>query len=363
MLLSLPVQMCIGLVVGVIVGAFVSADVGTTWFKPLGDLFIRLIRMVVVPLVFATLVAGAAGITDISKLGRVAVKILLCYMITTTIAVAFGLGIAEIINPGLGLTFPPPVLSRVVKAPSIVETFLNFVPINPVEAMAGSTLQIIVFAIFFGCCLAGLGERGKPLLKIFELTGDVMIRLTNVVMYYAPIGVFGLISYTVSKHGLAVLLPLGKLILASFIATALFCIIVYGFLVKFVIRMPIKTFLKGIFEPWLVAFTTCSSAAALALNLRASRQLGASKAIATFSIPLGNTINMNGTAIYMGVCAVFAAEIFGMNLSPTDMVTIVLMGVMAAIGTAGVPGAGLIMTTLVFTRSIFRLRAGSDRQY
>ena len=167
-------------------------------------------------------------------------------------------------------------------------------------------------------------------------------------------------------HGLAVLLPLGKLILASFIATALFCIIVYGFLVKFVIRMPIKTFLKGIFEPWLVAFTTCSSAAALALNLRASCQLGASKAIATFSIPLGNTINMNGTAIYMGVCAVFAAEIFGMNLSPTDMVTIVLMGVMAAIGTAGVPGAGLIMTTLVFTQvgiplEAVALIAGIDR--
>ena len=353
LLLSLPVQMCIGLVVGVIVGAFVSADVGTTWFKPLGDLFIRLIRMVVVPLVFATLVAGAAGITDISKLGRVAVKILLCYMITTAIAVAFGLGIAEIINPGLGLDLSTSgAVAKVVKAPSIVETFLNFVPINPVEAMAkGSMLQIIVFAIFFGCCLAGLGERGKPLLKIFELTGDVMIRLTNVVMYYAPIGVFGLISYTVSKHGLAVLLPLGKLILASFIATALFCIIVYGFLVKFVIRMPIKTFLKGIFEPWLVAFTTCSSAAALALNLRASRQLGASKAIATFSIPLGNTINMNGTA---------------MNLSPTDMVTIVLMGVMAAIGTAGVPGAGLIMTTLVFTQvgiplEAVALIAGIDR--
>ena len=359
-LLSLPVQMCVGLVLGVVVGAFVSADVGTTWFKPFGDLFIRLIRMVVVPLVFATLVAGAAGITDISKLGRVAVKVLLCYMITTAIAVAFGLGIAEVINPGLGLDLSTTgAVAKVVKAPSIVETFLNFVP-------KGSMLQIIVFAIFFGSCLAGLGERGKPLLKIFELTGDVMIRLTNVVMYYAPIGVFGLITYTVSKHGLAVLLPLGKLILASFIATALFCIIVYGFLVKFVIRMPIKTFLKGIFEPWLVAFTTCSSAAALAVNLRASRQLGASKTIASFSIPLGNTINMNGTAIYMGVCAVFAAEIFGMNLSMTDMVTIVLMGVMAAIGTAGVPGAGLIMTTLVFTQvgiplEAVALIAGIDR--
>ena len=361
-------QMIYGLVLGVVVGAMVSADVGATWFKPLGDLFIRLIRMVVVPLVFATLVAGAAGISDISKLGRVAIKVLLCYMITTAIAVAFGLGFAELIHPGQGLDLTTSGLAaKVVKAPSVVQTFLNFVPINPVEAMAkGSMLQIIFFAIFFGCCMAGLGERNKPLLQFFELVGDTMIRVTNAVMYYAPIGVFGLIAFTVSKHGLAVLLPLGKLILASFVATALFCIVVYGFLVVFVLRMPISRFLKGIFEPWLIAFTTCSSAAALAINLQATRKLGATKSIASFSIPLGNTINMNGTAIYMGVCAVFAAEIFGMNLSMTDQLTIVLMGVMAAIGTAGVPGAGLIMTTIVFTQvgiplEAVALIAGIDR--
>ncbi|MCG5030856.1 dicarboxylate/amino acid:cation symporter [Mesosutterella sp. OilRF-GAM-744-9] len=367
-LFSLPAQMIVGLVLGVIVGAFVSADVGATWFKPLGDLFIRLIRMVVVPLVFATLVAGAASITDISKLGRVAVKILITYMVTTAIAVGFGLGFAELIQPGIGLDLSTSGLAaKVVKAPSIVQTFLNFVPINPMEAMAkGSMLQIIFFAVFFGVCLAGLGERNKPLLEIFQLIGDTMIRVTNAVMYYAPIGVFGLLAYTVSKHGLAVLLPLGKLILASFIATALFCIVVYGAIVVFYLHMPVGRFLKGIFEPWLVAFTTCSSAAALAVNLQACRRLGATKSIASFSIPLGNTINMNGTAIYMGVCAVFAAEIFGMDLTITDQVTIVLMGVMAAIGTAGVPGAGLIMTTVVFTQvgiplEAVALIAGIDR--
>ncbi len=368
LLRSLPIQMCIGLVLGVIVGAFISADIGQTVCKPLGDLFIRLIRMVVVPLVFATLVAGAAGITDISKLGRVAVKVLIAYMVTSAFAVASGLIFAEVIHPGLGLDLSTAgAAAKIVKAPSVVQTFLNFVPINPIEAMAkGSMLQVIVFAIFFGCCLAGLGERGKPLLKIFEITGDVMIRLTNVVMYYAPIGVFGLIAYTVSKHGLAVLLPLIKLILTSFLATAVFCIIVYGFILIFLVKIPIMTFLKGIFEPWLVAFTTCSSAAALAVNLKAARKLGATKAIASFSIPLGNTINMNGTSIYMGVCAVFAAEIFGLNLSMTDQLTIVLMGVMAAVGTAGVPGAGLIMTTLVFTQvgiplEAVALIAGVDR--
>lgn len=365
---SLPVQMIIGLVLGVVIGAMVSPETGTTWFKPLGDLFIRLIRMVVVPLVFATLVAGAAGITDISKLGRVAVKILLCYMATTAVSVAFGLGFAEVIHPGLGLDLSTTGLAaKAVKAPSVVDTFLNFVPINPMEALAkGSILQIIFFAVFFGICLATLGERNKPVLKFFEIVGDTMIRVTNAVMYYAPIGVFGLIAFTVSKHGLAVLLPLAKLILTSFLATAAFCIVVYGLLVVFYLKMPVGKFLSGIFEPWLVAFTTCSSAAALAVNMQATRKLGATKAISSFSIPLGNTINMNGTAIYMGVCAVFAAEIFGMDLTVADQITIILMGVMSAIGTAGVPGAGLIMTTLVFTQvgiplEAVALIAGVDR--
>lgn len=366
--LSLPVQMIIGLVLGVVVGAMVSPDIGTTWLKPLGDLFIRLIRMVVVPLVFATLVAGAAGISDISKLGRVAIKILLCYMVTTAIAVAIGIAFAEGIHPGLGLDLSTSGLAaKVVKAPSVVETFLNFVPINPMESLAkGSILQIIFFAIFFGICLASLGERNKPVLTFFEIVGDTMIRVTNAVMYYAPIGVFGLIAFTVSKHGLAVLLPLAKLIVTAFLATVVFCVIVYGFLVVFYLRMPVRKFLSGIFEPWLVAFTTCSSAAALAVNMKATRKLGGTKAITSFSIPLGNTINMNGTAIYMGVCAVFAAEIFGMNLSLGDQITVVLMGVMTAIGTAGVPGAGLIMTTLVFTQvgiplEAVALIAGVDR--
>ena len=271
--LSLPMQMIYGLVLGVVVGAMVSADVGSTWFKPLGDLFIRLIRMVVVPLVFATLVAGAAGISDISKLGRVAIKVLLCYMITTAIAVAFGLGFAELIHPGQGLDLTTSGLAaKVVKAPSVVQTFLNFVPINPMEAMAkGSMLQIIFFAIIFGCCLAGLGERNKPLLTFFELVGDTMIRVTNAVMYYAPIGVFGLIAFTVSKHGLTVLLPLAKLILASFVATALFCIVVYGFLVVFVIRMPVGRFLKGMDgaqNAWVSCFSALNEAGEAVWGIR-----------------------------------------------------------------------------------------------
>lgn len=368
MKISLAWQMMIGLALGVIVGAIVDSSFAQTWLQPLGTLFIRLIRMVVVPLVLATIIAGAAGISDTSKLGRVAGKVLLIYAITTAIAVASGLFFAGVIHPGLGLDLSTEGLkAKEVVAPPLVQTLLNIVPINPMEAMSkGAMLQIIFFAVIFGFALSGLGERGKPVLHFFEIVGDVMIRVTHMVMLYAPIGVFGLMSYTVSRHGLSVLLPLGALILTAFIATLVFVVVILIPMVRFITGIPVMTFLKGIAEPWLVAFTTCSSAAALPANLNAARRLGSTKAIASFSIPLGNTINMNGTAIYMGVCAIFAAEVYGLPLSMADQLTIVLMGVLAAIGTAGVPGAGLIMTTIIFTQvgiplEAVALIAGVDR--
>lgn len=365
---SLPMQMMFGLVLGVIVGAFVSAEFAQTWFRPLGDLFIRLIRMVVVPLVFATLVAGAAGISDVSKLGRVAVRTLLLFMCTSAIAVMMGLAIANLIDPGVGVTLSTEGLKAAqVNVPSFVKTLLEIVPINPMEAFAkGSILQIIFFAIMFGFCLNAMGEKGRAVYEFFDTIGHIMIRMTNIVMRYAPIGVFGLMAAVVAQHGIAVLLPLGKLILASFIATSLLIIVIYIPWVKFGIGIPLGKYFKGIFEPWLIAFTTCSSAAAMAANLLASRRLGASNAIASFAVPLGNTINMNGTAVYMGVTAVFAAQIYGLPLTFSDQVIVVLTGVLAAIGTAGVPGAGLIMSTLVFTQigiplEVVALIAGVDR--
>lgn len=366
--ISLAWQMMIGLALGVVVGALVEQETAKTFLQPLGDLFIRLIRMVVVPLVLATIIAGAAGISDTSKLGRVATKTLICYAITTAVAVAMGLVFASFIQPGVGLDLSTEGLAaKSVEAPPLTQTLLNIVPINPMQAMSeGQMLQIIFFAVIFGFGLSALGERGKPVLNFFELVGDTMIRVTHIVMLYAPIGVFGLIAYTVSRHGLGVLLPLFQLILSSFLATAFFVIVLLVPLVRVVTGIPMMTFYKGIFEPWLVAFTTCSSAAALPANLNAARRLGSTKAVASFSIPLGNTINMNGTAIYMGVCSIFAAEVYGLDLTMADQLTIVLMGVLAAVGTAGVPGAGLIMTTVVFTQvgiplEAVALIAGVDR--
>ena len=366
--ISLAWQMMIGLALGVVVGALVEQETAKTFLQPLGDLFIRQIRMVVVPLVLATIIAGAAGISDTSKLGRVATKTLICYALTTAVAVAMGLIFASFIQPGVGLDLSTEGLAaKAVEAPPLTQTLLNIVPINPMQAMSeGQMLQIIFFAVIFGFGLSALGERGKPVLNFFELVGDTMIRVTHIVMLYAPIGVFGLIAYTVSRHGLGVLLPLFQLILSSFLATAFFVIVLLVPLVRVVTGIPMMTFYKGVFEPWLVAFTTCSSAAALPANLNAARRLGSTKAVASFSIPLGNTINMNGTAIYMGVCSIFAAEVYGLDLTMADQLTIVLMGVLAAVGTAGVPGAGLIMTTVVFTQvgiplEAVALIAGVDR--
>lgn len=365
--LSLPMQMMYGLVLGVVIGSMVSSDFASTYLQPLGTLFIRLIRMIVVPLVLATLIAGSAGLGSATRIGSIAGKTVLIFMATSAVAVAVGLIMANFMQPGVGLNVATEgLVAKNVSAPPISQVLLEIVPINPIEAFAkGSMLQVIFFAMFFGFCLSTMGEQAKPVVDFFQLVGDAMIKMTNYVMLYAPIGVFGLISFTVTKHGLGVLLPLGKLILCSLIASIIFVVVTYLPLVR-ASGVKLPHYLKTIFEPWLVAFTTCSSAAALAVNLEASRRLGASRSIASFAIPLGNTINMNGTSIYMGVCAIFAAEVYGMDLSLAEQMQVVLMGVLAAIGTAGVPGAGLIMTTVVFTQigiplEAVALIAGVDR--
>jgi len=361
-------QMALGLVLGIIVGMFVTPEFASEYLNPFGKLFITLIRMVVVPLVFATIVAGTAGISDMAKLGRVATKTLVYYFATTGIAITIGLGLALIVQPGLGLDLSTAGLkAKEVTPPSILNTLMNIVPMNPVDAMTkGNMLQVIFFAVMFGFGISTLGERGKPLFNFFDLVGSVMIKLTNLVMLYAPIGVFALMAFTVSRHGLAVLLPLIKFIAVMYIAALLHVFITYFTCVRFIVGMSFARFFKGIFEPFLIAFTTTSSAAALASNMVCVRKLGASKTVSSFSIPLGNTINMDGTAIYMGIAAVFAAGVYGINLTPGDYLIIVLMGLLASIGTAGVPGAALIMVSIVFTQinvplEAVALVAGIDR--
>lgn len=349
--LGLPAQMAIGMIAGLAIGFMAQGtDLGPTVFKPMGDIFIKLIRMVVVPLVFATLVAGAAGISDTSKLGRIATKTIAFYVLTTAAAVAIGLVLANFLQPGVGLNLSTEgLVAKNVTPPKLMDTLMNLIPINPVEAMSkGNMLQLIVFAIIFGFGISALGEAGKPVHLFFESVGDAMIKVTSFVMLYAPIGVFGLMAYTVTTHGLSVLLPLGKVLVLMYVGCLLLFLLVYVPVLRGIVKISPITFLRGLAEPLLVAFTTCSSAAALPSNMRCTRQLGASKAVASFGIPLGNTINMNGAALYMGVCTMFVAEIYGIPMPLETQLIVILMSVLAAIGSMGVPGAGLIMITIVF---------------
>ena len=365
--MGLPMQMGIGMVAGVLVGV-VAQDwaLGSAVFKFLGDIFIRLIRMVVVPLVFATLVAGAAGISDTTKLGRVATKTLLYYLITTAVSVAVGLLLANIVQPGAGVNLSTDNLHvKPVTPPALNDTLMNLIPINPVEAMSrGNMLQIIIFAIIFGFGISSLGESGRHLHRFFDSCGEVMIKVTGFVMHYAPIGVFGLMAYTVTKHGLAVLLPLGKVILLMYAGCAILYCFMFLPLVKFVVKIPVMRFVKGMLEPFMIGFTTCSSAAALPSNMRCTEALGASRTVVSFGIPLGNT--MNGTALYMGINTIFVAEFYGISLPLDAQLTVILMSILAAVGTMGVPGAGLIMMSIVFVQMGMPLEgvaliAGIDR--
>ncbi len=304
---------------------------------------------------------------DVSRLGRVAGKTLTYYLATTAIAVVIGLILANIVQPGSGLSISTEGLkAKDVTPPSLVSVLLNIVPINPMDALSkGNMLQIIFFALLFGFGLSTVGEKGKPVLNFFDGAADVMIKVTGFVMLYAPIGVFGLMAYTVAMHGLSVLLPLIKLVGVMYVACLLQILIVYLPCVKFT-GLSASQFLKGLSPSMMIAFTTCSSAAALSTTLLGVQRLGASRPVASFSIPLGNTINMDGAAIYMGIAAIFAAEVYGIPMPLDRQLTVILLAVLASIGSMGVPGAALIMITMVFTQvgiplEAIALVAGVDR--
>ena len=347
--ISLPTQMAIGMVLGIIAG-MLFPDLGST-FKPLGQLFINLIRMVVVPLVLCTIVAGSASVGDINKLGRVASKTLIYYFGTTAVAVVLGLVFANIFNPGEGLNIATEGLkAKSATPPKMVDVFLNIIPLNPIDAMGkGNMLQVIFFAMLFGFGLSAVGERGKTVYAFFDGAAETMIKVTNMVMIYAPVGVFGLIAFTVANHGASVLLPLIKVIGVMYVACLVHVLVCYLPLVR-VSGITIGHFFKLLSAPLMIAFTTCSSAAALATNLIQCQKLGASKPVASFSLPLGNTINMDGTAVYMGVVAIFVAEIYGIPMPFDKQFQVLATGILASIGSVGVPGAGLIMSTIVFTQ-------------
>jgi len=349
--MHLSSKILIGLVMGIIAGLVAGPEnIGfiKKWIAPMGTLFINLIKMIIVPLVFASLVVGAASLGDIKKLGRIGIKTMVFYLGTTAIAVIIGIAMSLVLNPGVGLSLPANAVYKGKEAPSVMDVLVNMVPSNPVKAMeTGDMLQIIVFALFVGIGITLVGQRAKIVETFFDGFAEVTYKIVNIIMEVAPYGVFALIMPVVAANGPKVLIPLASVIAAVYIGCILHMGLVYTSAISILGRMSPMKFFKGLFPAQLIAFSTCSSAATLPVNMKCTQEnLGVSKEVSSFVLPLGATINMDGTAIYQGVCALFVAQIYGIDLTMSQMLVIVLTGTLASIGTAGVPGAGLIMLTL-----------------
>lgn len=351
--MNLSIRIFIALILAVVVGLVAGEEALpfiNWWIAPIGTMFINLIKMIIVPIVFTSLVVGMTSLGDIKKLGRIGTKTLVLYLVTTAIAIIIGFGVAGIIHPGIGLSIPSDAAVKVKEAPSIMQVLVAMIPTNPVNSMAkAEILPIIVFALFIGVGILKVGgERADFLVKFFDACAEVCYKVIGMVMQVAPIGVFALLLPVVAKNGPSVLLPLISVIACAAIGSVIHAVSVYSILAKIWGGISPIRFFRGMSEAMLIAFTTCSSAAALPVNMKnCEEKLGVSREVASFVLPLGATINMDGTALYMGVCSLFIANVFGVDLTGGQMMMIVLTGTLASIGTAGVPGAGLIMLAMV----------------
>ncbi|MFI8738127.1 Na+/H+-dicarboxylate symporter [Pseudomonas sp. NFACC19-2] len=342
-------QILVGLVLGVVVGMlFKSLALA---LAPVGALFLNAIKMLIVPLVFVSLVAGITAMSDSAKLGRISVKTIAIYLITTAFAVSIGLAFGTLFSPGEGMNMVASGSEEAKQAPSLVQILVGLVPTNPVMAFAeGNILQIIVFAIALGVSMNLVGEKAAPVVRLFDSLAEVFYKLTDLVMRFAPIGVFALIAGVVASHGIEVLLPLAGVIGVIYLASIAHMLLVYGGLIGGLARLSPLRFFRGIAPALAVAFSTSSSSGTLPVSIECARKnLGVSQGVAGFVLPVGATINMDGTAIYQGVLALFIAQAFGIDLNAGQYLMIILTATLASVGTAGVPGAGLIMLGLVLT--------------
>ena len=358
----------IGFVLGIAVGLIWGP--GAKALNPLGTILTRLLTMVVAPLVLCLLVCAAADVGDGKKLGRMGVKTVVCFLLSTAIAIVLGLVTSNIIGVGTGVTIQQTASQAAssAKEVSMLDTLINIIPNNPFEALAKQNLlQIIFFALILGFALMKLGEPVKPLLDIFRSGQEAMKEITNIVLEFTPFGVFGLMAYVVVSNGPEILIPYIKAIAAMYIAGAIYVIVVQaGIMVGVIGRVNPFRFLKTMKEAMAFVFATCSSVATIPLNLKCTKDLGVDDETANFVIPFGAVMNMNGTAIYEAVAVVFTAQIFGIELSFTQQVMIMLTATLASIGTAGIPGSGLVMLTIVLSSvnlpmEAIGLLAGIDR--
>jgi proton glutamate symport protein len=358
-------QIFIGLLRGIVAGyVWPSHEVNgqhiagfAEQIKPIADAFLRMIKMIIAPLLFSTLVVGIAGTGDLKSMGRIGFKAIVYFEVATTIALFLGLALVNIFKPGAGLAMP---IADTTAAAAMVQNqqrgwdiFLHLFPTSVVDAMArGDILQLVVFSTFFGIALAAIGPRGKPVLDVLESTASVMFKFTGYVMAFAPIGVFAAIAATVGAKGLAILFTLGKLIALMYLGLAIFVLVVLGG-VSYLIRVPFLTFVKAIREPFLIAFTTASSEAALPKSLEVMERFGVPKNIVGFVLPTGYSFNLDGTTLYLSLASVFVAQLAGVPMTIGQQLVMMLTLMLTSKGVAGVPRAALVVLTATLTQ--FRL--------
>ena len=349
--LSLTAKITISLVLGVLAGLALQSwsNIAVDYIKPFGTIYLNLIKMVVVPVVLLSIMQGIVSLQDVRKVGSIGVKTVAFYMCTTALAVTIGLLFANVLNVGGGYVIATEDLVYEAKeAPSFIDTLVNIFPSNFFQPMAeANMLQVIVIAILFGFGIILAGEKGKPMQDFVDSGAEVCFKVMGMILNLSPIGVFALICPVVAQNGPAVLLPLLKVILVAYVGYVCHMVAVYSLAVKGFAGMSPMTFFRGMSRPIMFAFSSASSVGTLPFNMEATEKLGARKSIASFVLPLGATINMDGTAIYQGVCAIFIAQIFGIDLGLSQQLTIILTATLASIGTAGVPGSGMIMLAMV----------------
>lgn len=340
-------QIAIAFVLAIIVGLIFGEN--AKYVQPLGDLFLRLIMFIIVPLILSSIIVGVASAGDVKILGRLGGKTLGYYLVTTFLAVTIGLLAGFVFQPGSGLEAEIEETTAAPETEGVVQTLLNIIPTNPMEALSSANvLQIIFFAIFLGIGIVLVGKKAEPVHRFFNALAEIMYKITGIIMILVPIGVFGLLAPVVGQYGLAVIMPLMKIILAMLVACLVQLIFVYGTAVKTLGKMSPVRFFKGILPAAAVAFSTCSSSGTLPVTMKNTQEnLGVSKTTSSFVLPLGATINMDGTAIYQGIAVMFIAQYFGTSLTFSQLMTVMIVATLASIGAAGVPGAGLVMLTMV----------------
>jgi Na+/H+-dicarboxylate symporter len=354
------IGMGIGIAVGLFInllslngeGTFVNEYIVNGFFHVIGKMFVTSLKMLVVPLVFFSLITGVLGIGDINALGKVGAKSFALYMLTTAIAIAVGIGIAAMVGIGEGVNLTSVATFSAKEAPALSSVLIDIIPSNIINAMAeGKMLQIIFFSILVGISILMVGKKAEPVVELIEIGNEIMMKMVNIVMAVAPYAVFALLAKAIADLGLGLLADLAGYVLVLIAALMIHLFVTLMGILKIFSGMNPSIFLKKMRETQIFAFSTSSSNATIPVTLRAvTERLGVNNSVASFTVPFGATINMDGTAIMQGVATVFIANAYGVDLGITGYLTVILMSVLASIGTAGVPGVGLIMLSMVFTQ-------------